>query len=1712
MNPNARSLLLIVFAALFLSGCQWLKKDKTDGTPPALMKYVSAYTSGVVSKESSVHVRFMEPVPFEVNPSLPVKNEYFEIHPEWLGTVYWKDNQTLEFRPDKPFKSGQQYMVTFNLSSVLEVPKTIKTFEFQFTTIQQGINMQILGYEPYNTDDLTKNRISGLLQTADAIDVDNLQHVVAASQQGNVLPVRWETTGHDLQFKCIIDSVVRQEVSGEVKITWNGKALDAGDKGNKVVDIPPLSEFSIQDVRVVHLPAQCIEIRFSDPLAGQNLDGLIELENQSNLSFTIDKNLIRACTDVRQSGKLALTLHAGIRNIMGYKLEKSIAMEVDFEARKPAVRGVSQGTIMPRSSKLLFPFEAVNLKAVDVKVIRIFENNIAQFLQSNNLGGSSRLKQVGRLVAKEKIDLETPNPLDLSAWNTFSIDLSKIINVEPGAIYRVEIGFRPQYAIFPCDEPISIHSETISQQKIDEELAQEQAQYWDVWNNHYRNSYNYYYGYWNDQDNPCKPAYYGDHNFYAQNVLASDLGITAKKTTTGKVHAYVTNLVTAQPINNVEVRVLNYQQQVLGRAKTNTDGMAEINYGGSMPFLLVADDGKQKGYLKLNEGASLSLSAFDVSGNQMKSGLKAFIYGERGVWRPGDTLYLTMILNNTENQLPPNQAVTFTLHNPRGQMIDKQVNLKGKNGFYHFKTSTSADAITGFYQASFRIGGITFNKELRIETIKPNRLKIAFDAPEKIFRNTFEGHVQVNWLHGAPAGSLPLEVDYHLREYPGYFKGYNGYTFTDATRAHTTERRRLFEGQTNTSGKAAFFGNLLPPQPLSGVMLSTFVVKASERGGSYTLQQYERPFLPYRGYVGLKMPQNGDRQNLETGKTHTVSLITLDADGNPRAQIKLEISLYKLEWRWWWDASGDNLANYENSSFSTLVEQKTVNTNADGKGTFQFSISDELWGRYLIRVYDAATGHSSAKVFYADWPGWRSRDFKDNPDAAAMYIFKSDKTQYQPGETANIMLPASGGARALISIENGSKVIKAFWVNKVQNDTTVSFEITPNMVPNIYVFATIIQPHNQTKHDMPIRQYGVIPVMVTDPETNLNPVIKQPAVLKPESKFTVTVSEKQGREMTYTLAIVDEGLLSLTGFDTPAPHGYFFAREALGVQTWDMYNQVLGAYGGELKGIFSIGGGMGKTPGAMGSSDNRFTPVVMFAGPYQLESNATMKHTFTMPNYIGSVKTMVVAGNGKAFGSNQAISKVAQPLMVLASAPRKLTPGDEFKLPVNVFALQKNYNTQVVVEIKTNGLVKVVGGNRKQIVFKSEGERMVYFDMETMDKTGEAQIEVLIGDGNNTARYHRKIEVRSPHLPETNIIEHTIQPGQQWSKEFPLPGIAGTNSGALEVSVVPPLNLEHRLKYLINYPHGCIEQVTSSVFPQLYLHKLMETDKQARLVVEKNIKEGISRLISYISQDGGFSYWPGNYAYDDWATSYAGHFLLEAKKMGYDVPDGMIEQWSNFQKNKADKWNPMYDKEGFLQAYRLYTLALAGEYKMGAMNRLRQSQDLVAQSKWVLSATYALAGQLDVARELMAGVYDYQPSTSSIAQTYGSRWRDYALLLETNRLLNNETEQIKLAGKLAGTLNSEEWLSTQTTAFCLWAMSKYLIGKDEAGQIAFDYKINTGKVTSSRTKLPFAQVEIPMKNTAHSAVYVKNTGNQSMHTRLIFTPVNWCRWRFFDSI
>ena len=1708
-SSSATGLFFLLLMIVSFSSCTRTQKDIIPSAEYA--PYVNAYTGGVISQNSTIRIELTHEQPM-VDLNNELKENPFSFSPSLKGKAYWVSNNTIEFVPEEgTLKPGSLYECTFQLGKFVEVDKKLKEFNFSFRVQERNFTLSI---EPLPITDAQPDEINikGEICFSDIVKKEEVEKILTVKDGNNKsYPVEIIPTDNLTRYQFCINQVPRDTEDYQLTITANGSPARIDQTQSEEVLIPAKDSFRFLSATRIDEPENGIEVVFSAPLSDtQDLKGLIEIPELSSSVFQIKENRVFIYFEANQLSKLTLNIHEGVKSSQGKTLGTSHSISFSEINLKPQVEMLTTAAILPDSKSLIIPFRAVNLYAVDLSVIRIFENNVLMFMQTNSLASANELRRSGRLVYKKTLWLGKDTSKDIHNWENYSIDLAGLIRQEPGAIYRVILSFRQEYSAYPCggvdnqDIKFADNNTPDGLMKVSgSALSEADEAVWDT-----PEAYYYYNGgtmdwsvyRWKERDNPCHPSYYMNSDRAAAcNVFASNLGMIVKRNSLNKLWIAVSNILDTNPVGKAQVTVYNFQLQPIGKGETNGEGFVEISSKGT-PFIVVAEAEKQKAYVRVVDGEEQSVSRFDVGGKEIQKGLKGFIYGERGVWRPGDTLHISFILEDREKRIPDKHPVALEIYNPKGQFYTKMISTQGMNGFYTFDVPTQAGDPTGLWNAYIKVGGTTFHKGLRIETIKPNRLKINLTLP-KILQST-DKNVTVPlasaWLTGATASKLKAKVEMSLSKVNTQFKNYGQYIFNDPATDFTTIKTDVFDGILNAEGKAGVTLKVPAATNAPGMLNATFTTRVFEPGGDASIYTQSIPFSPFVSYVGINLNQPKGKY-IETDKDHVFDVVTVNSQGQPVNRSNLEYKIYRISWSWWWENSDESFGTYINNSSITPVASGKLQTSG-GKTTFKFRVDYPSWGRYLVYVKDKDSGHATGGTIYVDWPESRGRSNKTDPSGIKMLTFSLDKDSYEIGETATAIIPAAAGGRALVSIENGSSVLHREWIEVTnEGDTKYTFEITPEMAPNVYLHISLLQPHAQTINDLPIRMYGIAPVFVTNRQTVLQPQIQMPEVLRPETDFNVTVSEKSGKPMTYTLAIVDDGLLDLTNFKTPDPWNEFYSREALGIRTWDMYDNVLGASAGAYSSLFSVGGDATLKPAD--AKANRFKPVVKFIGPFYLEKGRQQTHTLKLPMYVGSVRAMVVAGQDGAYGNAEKTAFVRTPLMLLSTLPRVLSIQEEITVPVNVFAMEKQVKNVTVSLQASGGGVQIEGSHQQSLTFNRPGDQLVFFTLKTGNKTGKATIKLTASGGGQQTKETIEIEVRNPNPIVTLRSSEWIETGQNKELSYQLGSLSANNQIKLEVSRIPSVDISRRFDFLYNYQHHCTEQLTSKALPLLFIAQFKTIDTREAEKIKANVQEAIRQIYARQLPNGGFVYWPGNAVADEWISSYTGMFLTLAQEKGYAVHANVLNKWKRFQRAAAQNWRMPQEANNWQQwqselqqAFRLYTLALAGVPEYGAMNRMKEQPGLSIQAKWRLAAAYALTGKMKPAEELVYNAETTVIPYSSMNQIYGSSDRDEAMILETLLLMNRERDALQQAKVVSKNLSQENWFSTQSTAFALMAMGR--LAEKLSGSLDFTWTWNGKQQPAVKSAKAVFEKEISTSPKS-GTVAVKNQGKGALSVDLI---------------
>lgn len=1602
------ALLLIAVTVIITVAC-----SRKAMLPEEAYRWIAAYTPAHIDQDSKIRIELTDLTLSKIDTTRSLDNA-LSFSPRVDGVArYSSDKRYIDFTPAESMKPGQNYRCALNLSRITAIDSLDDfTFDFHVDRRQMRFDDVVITVDP---DDMSliciKGRLAYNAAAGDSVSIDSTI-IVCGNPDAEIV---MDSTCAYLSRGFKVTGIRRGET--DKKLTLSVNPISGFSCAPCDVVIPSDSDFRLLNAERIDASEPYVNLEFSAPLSSQQeLDGLITIDN------IISPRIVRSGTNVKVyygiKSITELTLHISdlIKSTDGKSLDMEIEKNFKQEVIPPAIEIPFSGNILPDNRNLRLPFRAVNLAAVDVEVVKIFPSNVMAFLQKNDIDDTDELRRFGRLVYRKTVRLDNDKSLNLHQWQNFSIDLKDLFVRERGAVYSIRLTFRKAYSLYDRDKPDEFAEV--------EDITDEDKAIWDAHSPYiYRDvpDYDDVKYVWEEANDPSKESYYMvDWGRMPEvNLVASNLGLIVKRGNDGEIKAFVTDIVSANPASRIFVTAYNYQLQKIGFTLTDENGFADLKVD-SRPFMVTASDGVSTTYLKITSGYELSTSNFDVSGTKHVDGIKGFVYGERGVWRPGDDIYLTLILEDKNNRMPDNHPVIMELYNPNDQLYDRQTLTNGTNGFYVFHVATDENAPTGLWTAKFKVGNETFTHPVRIETIKPNRLKININAP-RIIRSDMKNRIGLtaHWLSGPAAKDMDASVEMTLYPDPTPFKNYRNYVFTNPLVSYTSSEKNIYSGRLDSTGHIVRDCRIGADMNSPGMFHANVTAKVAEPGGNTSISAKSVPFSPFEVYVGVNLGS----KSFETDRNLIFPVVTVNQNGAKVKSRELNYKIYCIGWDWWWENGPNDLSRYVKSTTADVVANGTI-TAVNGVAEIPFKVEYPDYGRYLILVRDTKGGHAAGGIVTVDWPEWRGRSSKGVASGSTELSFVLDKRQYERGETAYVYMPKCDGGRVLLTVENGQDILRKMWVNlSADKETKHPVSVDESMTPNFYVSATLLRPHKETDFDTPIRLFGIQSAKVVNQQSILHPEIEMPDELHPQQTFTVKVSERDRKPMTYTLAIVDEGLLDITNFRTPRPWEAMNKKEALGVKTWDMFDDVIGAFGSNFRSIMSIGGDEALRKAA--GKEKRFNPVVKFIGPFTTDGGSR-SHRICLPNYIGSVRVMVVAAQNGSYGSADKTVKVSSPLMVLPSIPRNLANCDTLAVPANIFVSDKNLK-DVTVNIDVAGPLSIIGAKSSKLKFREPGEQMTKF-LVVCDRLKEDKGRIILTASCNGQIFRDTtcVEISNPMPNVIETAEKPLEAGKSidftWTQK---------QSGvvSLQVASMPMPIFSGIASYMESYRHLCSEQLSSKLLFMLYGRRFLASDSQIKC--EKEIPLLIKTILLRQTSEGGFVYWPGELNENEWVTSMAGLALTEAARQGFRIDNGAYGKWLRYQEKKAHEYKYSFETD-LNQAFRLYSMAVAAKPQISAMNRMRESKRLSQTAAYCLASAYSEAGRKDVAAKLIERAAGSKTSASS--SMFSTTARDRAIELEALTLSGQKSKAFRTGRKVAKDYNAASYV-TQDIAFATIAMN-----------------------------------------------------------------------------
>ncbi|SEU09633.1 Ig-like domain-containing alpha-2-macroglobulin family protein [Stigmatella erecta] len=1174
-------------------------------------------------------------------------------------------------------------------------------------------------------------------------------------------------------------------------------------------------------------------------------------------------------------------------------------------------------------------------------------------------------------------------------------------------------------------------------------------------------------------------------------ILLTDLSLVAKRGGVAEgapgqeeVWVWVLGMESTEPLSGVEVSLVKKSGQAVARCTTDGAQGCKLQVPAqpvdpSAPFALVARKGEELTYLKYSE-LKTEIANSDVQGEPYRAETfyRASIYSDRGVYRPGDTAHVAAVVRGADGVAPPvDLPVEVRVVDPREREF-KKVPLKTNGaGVVALDLPFASFQDTGRYRVSLHVADREVAQyTLSLEEFVPERMKVTAttDKPGYAQGAPVPVKVEAAYLFGGSAEDSPLELTCRL-EPSTFAPKENGQLTYGVWRQGGTEAKAVTLGQVtgalNAQGQAVLE---CPAQAAAGGFKgpAKLVAQASvfEAGsGRSTLGEVTVPMHPEHYYVGL---QTGTRK-VEAGKAFTVTGMVVDWEGRPFTRTQdikpLEVEYLRLEQEY--GSFYDESEGYERyQRYLRPVREGKGIVKVEG-GKFQLTVTPaQDAAGFIVRVRSGNAQTDLQLEGRGEYYWWGDGEERVDqtprpmkPASIALELPRSGKV----GEPLTVKLKAPYRGRVLLTAET-DRVIASEW--KTMEPGEVAWTFTPReFAPNVYLSAFMVKdPHLESAQAfMPDRAFGVGSVTLEPTAFTQEVKLSVPEEVRSNSTLTVNLELGAMEGPTYaTVAVVDEGILSLTRFQSPDPLKELIAKRALGVETYETIGWTL---------LVPPAGNSRSTGGDEGGDASGrvqpVKPVALWSGVVPVPASGKLSLPFSIPQYRGAVRVMAVTAGAKRVGRASAQVLVRDPLVLQATLPRFLTQNDEIQIPV--FLTNLSGSPQEVKVTLTAENLPVPGmampaasmGSPLKLLGKSEGRTRLengkaatlVFQAKAVQAVGAARLKVTAEGGGHTAFEQLDVPLLPAGPRERQVQRLELAAGRMDLMPYLQGWVPTTERSTFWVTTNPYAESLQHLSYLVRYPYGCIEQTTSSTRPLLFVSQLIDNvdpSLTGNKKVEDMVMAGLNRIVSMQTPAGGFGYWPGDTEPVAWGTAYATHMLLDAQKLKYPVPQDRLEDalaWMGKELTRREG-STVKDRSSGHEAepYMHYVLAMAGK---GRKARVQKMVEAFAQQKalsgeereqeYMLKAALYLSGDRRYEKELRNPVLE--PVTDERRNTwsfYSDRRRRGFMLSTFQDLFGNDATGEPLAQQVAQALqgHSSAWYTTQELVWGITGLGKRVSG------------------------------------------------------------------------
>lgn len=1591
-------LLLFICGALFLLSCNrnavTLDYTNAKGEVPQLTNFTFRFNKSLIS---DTLLNYWD------------STEYISFEPHIPGRFRWEGPGELVFSPAKPLQPATTYKATFNdelfrytdYNEVQDADINFHTAPLQLTGAQVTWVVQ---------DEGSRTAVPQInLGFNYAVKPEAVKDKLHIKVAGNKADYSLQTLSPSNEIAIRINDIKPEDKNYEAKISIDKGLLPEGGKNSTneaietILSIPSPYVLSINNVEAEYDGLEgIVRINTSQQLTGENIGSFITLDPQVKYTTEYtDYGVQLRSEQFNQDKSYTIAIAKGLKGKAGGILRESYNGSVAFGQIESNIRFTSSKAVyLSKQGGKNIEVQITNTPKVKLIISKIYENNIL-------------MAQRNGYEPQDDYEAE---------YASYNDDNNYADAMAGDVIYSKEIDTRSL--------PKSGTGRILNLSQFEDRLAGFKGIYHMV----IRSAQDYW---------------VRDSRF----ISLSDIGLIAKEGE-NKLYVFANSINSAQAVQGVTVNVYGRNNQLLGTGATNADGVAEVpvvkkDFTGFNPAMVIAKTENDFNYLPFTN-TKVNTSRFDIGGKKANpTGLDAFVYAERDIYRPGETIHFAVLLRNKQWKSPGAIPIKIKFYLPNGKELKTLRKGLNEQGGTDGSMDISPAAITGSYLMEVYSSNdiLLASKNFMVEEFVPDRIKVTAQLDKPFLQPSEQTILTINAQNffGPPAANRNYETEIQVKQKQFTAKKFKDYDFTLANQQSFFDKE-VKEGKTDENGNASITYQVPEIYTNMGLLQASFYTTVFDETGRPVSRNTVADIYTQDLFNGIK---DDGFYYYPLNQPVRFQLVSVNKNGDA-VSASAKVQVIKHEYKTVLAKSGDYF-RYNSQQQDKLMQESTITIAANTTYTY----IPRSPGDYEIRIY-RPNGNAYVKKEFYSYGAWGGDNNSFEVNTEGQIDIELDKESYQSGETAKVLFKTPFSGRMLVTLET-DHVISYQYVTVEKRTASIDFKLKSEYTPNIYVTATLIKPHQIT--DIPLTvAHGFQNIKVEDKARKIPVEITAAKSVRSHTHQKVTVKAVPGSYIT--LAAVDNGVLQVSDFKTPDPYQYYYQKQALGVTAYDIYPLLFPEL--NLRSSTGGDGGLDMEKRINPMPAKRIKILSYWSGMVKAGSNGNAQVEFDIPQFSGEVRLMAVAYKDEKFGAADATITVADPLVLSAALPRFLSPGDTVQVPLTI-TNTTNKTASGKTTITTNGPLKIVGSTSQNINLNAGAETRTLFKVAAATNIDTGRITVNVSALGEQFVNETDISIRPASTLQKITGSGSIAGGNTQHITMPQNDfMTGSSSYQLIVSRSPVAEIAEQLRYLIQYPYGCTEQIISAAFPQLYYADFvdalqLQSDNKAN--ANTNILEAIRQIKMRQLYSGAVTLWDGEGREDWWTTAYAAHFLLEAKRAGFDIDNSLLNTMLSYLANKLktkQTINYYYNRNQQRKIapkevpYSLYVLALANRTQVSAMNYYKSNPQLLAlDGKYLLSAAYAVAGDKRSYSSLLPASFSGEQSVQQTGGSFYSATRDEAIALNVLIDVDPGNAQVPVMAKhISDRLKTERYLNTQERAFSFLALGKIAKGAAQSNVTA----------------------------------------------------------------